>query len=209
MKGASPARCANRAHYLVCLTAGHALHLGLLLWPSLLLARPRQGLDLSVCCFAAGIATAALLESFLLRKTNDLGDGPIQDPVALRVARWVGIGLLMVFWLAQFERLVSSVAPPGIQLLGGFLLAGGVSLRWMAIRALGPRFGSDVRTHGARVSDRIYAVLRHPSEIGLLLLAAGGPLLLGSRLTAAAAIGLLLPTSLWRMRRENMAWSAQ
>jgi protein-S-isoprenylcysteine O-methyltransferase Ste14 len=75
----------------------------------------------------------------------------------------------------------------------------------LAIQALGNQFISDIQVGSEIVRDGIYAWLRHPSEIGLLLIAAGGPLLVGAPLTAITALLLLLPISLWRMRREDLA----
>ena len=95
-----------------------------------------------------------------------------------------------------------------MQPAGGLLLAAGIALRVEAIRALGPRFVSDIRVGKSIVRKGIYALLRHPSEIGLLLIAIGGPLLLGATFTAIAAVILLVPTSLWRMHREDIALAA-
>jgi protein-S-isoprenylcysteine O-methyltransferase Ste14 len=92
-----------------------------------------------------------------------------------------------------------------MQAMGGSLLVSGIILRVEAIRALGNQFVSDIRVERLIVRDGIYAWLRHPSEIGLLLIAIGSSLLLGSIFTAVAAAILLLPTSLWRMDRENVA----
>lgn len=190
-----------------CLAVGHAMHAGLLLWPTLVFAGLR-GMGWSAGSFGLGIIGSAVLESLCAPGECDVREPGIRDRVALRVARWVGLGLLVLFWSAQIESLAGGSRSIGMQGTGGALLVAGTLLRIQAIRALGSQFVSDIRVGPQLVSDGIYAVLRHPSEIGLLLIAVGAPLLIGSPVTAAGAATLLLPISLWRMQRENRAWAA-
>lgn len=83
----------------------------------------------------------------------------------------------------------------------------GVALRWSAIHALGPWFRSSVAlTPGQpRIRRGPYRWLRHPSEIGLLSAVAGAALALGSPLALLLEVGLLLPLSWLRARREDRA----
>lgn len=189
----------------------HAFHLGLLLLPTLVLAGP-QGIGGAIGCFAFVITAAGILESLFLSPEVPvevpIRDVVIRDKVAMRVSLFVGICLLAVFWSAQIERFFHGAGPLGMQATGGFLLVVGIVLRVEAIRALGTQFVSDIRVGRVIVRSGIYALLRHPSEIGLLLIAIGGPLLIGSLFTAFAAALLLLPTSLWRMVREDVALAA-
>ena len=67
---------------------------------------------------------------------------------------------------------------------------------------------SDIRVATVPVRVGVYAWMRHPSELGLVSIAVGGPLLLGAPLSAAVAASLLGPVSWWRARRENAAWSS-
>lgn len=126
----------------------------------------------------------------------------------MRVASLVGLSMLATFWIAQIERQLTHIESWAVHVLGAILLALGVGLRVVAIQALGPRFISDIRVEGAIVREGIYAWVRHPSEVGLLLIVAGGPLLLGSPITATAATVFLMPFSGWRMYRENIAMAS-
>ncbi len=201
----------------VCLAViAHIVHLGVLLLPTFLLAGPlaigRTAIGWPIVCFALGITAAGVLESVFLRPPVQASDISVQDRLALRVSLFVGIGLLAVFWAAQIEWLFYGRRLFAIQVIGASILASGIFLRVEAIRTLGTQFVTDIRVEGSIVRHGIYAWLRHPSEIGLLLIAIGGPLLLGSIFTAVAAAILLLPTSAWRMVRENTAlteWQRQ
>jgi protein-S-isoprenylcysteine O-methyltransferase Ste14 len=187
----------------------HAIHLCVLLLPTLVLTGPlamgRAAIGWEIGCFALGITAAGVLESLFLTPEVQASDTSIRDKLTLRVSLFVGICLLAVFWSAQIEWLLHSRRALAMQAMGGSLLVSGIILRVEAIRALGNQFVSDIRVERLIVRDGIYAWLRHPSEIGLLLIAIGSSLLLGSIFTAVAAAILLLPTSLWRMDRENVA----
>ena len=111
---------------------------------------------------------------------------------------------MVLFWLAQIEASKFGELRLALHVVGAVLLVLGINLRLLAIAALGPRFVTDIRASGQVVRDGVYAWLRHPSEIGLLLIAAGGPFLIGAPRTAACGVLLLLPISLWRMRREDV-----
>lgn len=185
----------------------HAVHGIVLLSPTLMLAGPR-GIGWATGCFAIGITAAAVMESLFVRQQFQVSNVTVRDKLAVRVAQFVGMCLLAVFWLAQIERIAHGRSPLTMHATGASFLVIGIVLRIAAIRALGTQFVSDIRDGGLLVRDGIYAWLRHPSEIGLLLLAIGGPLLIGSPLTAGAAMILLLPISLWRMHRENIALAA-
>jgi protein-S-isoprenylcysteine O-methyltransferase Ste14 len=87
------------------------------------------------------------------------------------------------------------------------VLALGVGLRVAAVTALRQRFVTDIRVDGPLVASGIYRWLRHPSEIGLLLMGVGTPLLLGASWSSACGGLCLVPISWWRMRREDAAFS--
>ena len=183
---------------------GHAAHLLLLLSPTWWLAG-WAGIDAGLAIFAAAVLFAGILESEAARKNLGENRSTAEDLVAIRVARWVGVGLLLTFWLAQWERLQHPAGWLG-PFAGGLLFSAGVFLRVAAIHTLGSRFVSDIRAQGSRVREGVYAWLRHPSECGLLLIATGGPLLAGAPRTALLAGALLAPVSYWRTRREDAAW---
>ncbi len=200
------------------LAAGHGVHALLLLLPSLMLAGIWQ-LPTEVLLLVPVIVASAILESHWtpVEVGGRLPAAPIAqtpnvllacDPLAMRVARMVGVTLLGLFWAAQLERSLGIVPiDPAWQLLGGLALVAGCVLRLSAIATLGPAFVSDICRHGPRIRQGIYAWIRHPSELGLVLLGSGGPLLVAAPLTTVVALLVLVPASLWRIRREERVWS--
>lgn len=187
------------------LLIAHLLHGLLVLLPTLILVGI-EAFDIATVCFALGLTAAAVAESLVVPREFHVNSATIHDKVAMRVAAVVGLSLLGIFWAAQIEALGSARNLSTLNLLGASTLICGVVLRCVAIRSLGPRFMSDIQVDGTMVRDGIYAWLRHPSEIGLILIAVGGPLLIGAPITAAVAVLTLLPISLWRMHRENVAF---
>jgi protein-S-isoprenylcysteine O-methyltransferase Ste14 len=179
------------------------VHAVVLMAPTLVLAG-FDGISWAVGCFAIGIIAAAMLESYFVSHDVRASDATVQDPTAIYVARLVGLFLLAIFWSAQIEQLGRDPRWLVIHAAGAALLILGIVLRVEAIRALGPRFVSDIRCDDMLVRDGIYGWLRHPSEIGLLAIAIGGPLLIGSPVSASVAAMFLVPISLWRMRREDV-----
>lgn len=198
---ASLGRCAS-------LLVAHGIHIVVLLLPSLVLVGLAE-MDWATIGFAAAICAAAVLESLVVRQPSQVGNATICDVLAMHIALLTGVSLLAIFWLAQIERIASDGSALVLHALGGLLTTLGIVLRIAAIRALGARFISDIRVDGSIVRDGVYAWLQHPSEVGLLLIAAGGPMLLGAPRTALASLFVFLPVSLWRMRRENVALAAE
>jgi protein-S-isoprenylcysteine O-methyltransferase Ste14 len=111
-----------------------------------------------------------------------------------------GLALLAVHLGGLAEHLVRRT--PGV-LAGAAVIALGVALRLAAIRALGPAFGSTTLPPPRRITRGVYRAMRHPSELGLVLAAAGTALLLGSLLAAAITALVLVPLSLHRCAAET------
>ncbi|MCA9245860.1 MAG: DUF1295 domain-containing protein [Planctomycetales bacterium] len=182
----------------------HLAHAILLVAPTILLVDLRS-IGWKIGCFTLMTMVAAALESRLVARHLPSGWESIEDPLAMRVAAMVGIGLLAVFWSAQIERVICAPAPGAhtLSMIGVAVMFTGIVLRVVAIRTLGPSFVSDIRCSGIYIQTGVYAWLRHPAEIGMLLLAIGAPMLLMAPRTALAAALLLGPVSVWRMRRED------
>lgn len=131
-------------------------------------------------------------------------------PVAMREnpgAAVTGIGVLITFWVCIADGAQRSGAS-GIGVgLGSLVMMGGVMLRIGAIRALGAHFSSDDGvSHGARlVTNGIYAVVRHPSELGTVGLVGGAAMLCASGWGAGVG-GVVVRIILWRIRREDRQW---
>jgi protein-S-isoprenylcysteine O-methyltransferase Ste14 len=110
-----------------------------------------------------------------------------------------GLSLLLVFWVGL------GFGGSGWPVAGGLAMIAGIALRIAAIRALGPWFASTSRWLPGQPEIRtgVYGRLRHPSELGLLLLAFGAAILLGSRAALAVALLVVLPASVMRVLREE------
>jgi protein-S-isoprenylcysteine O-methyltransferase Ste14 len=115
------------------------------------------------------------------------------------------LAVLAIFWAGLLERAAHAAPVAWYQPAGAAAMLAGIALRRVAIRQLGEHFVSSVSVPGGRplVQHGIYTRLRHPSESGLLLLALGTALLLGSGAAAVLAACVLLPLILVRMRIED------
>lgn len=87
-------------------------------------------------------------------------------------------------------------------------IAAGAALRVWAIVTLGAGFSTRLAPAVEPIRRGPYRVLRHPSEIGLLVAAAGVAIALGS-LAAALAAAALVPLSVVRASRESRAAAAR
>lgn len=113
--------------------------------------------------------------------------------------------MVALFWLAQAEVFYRGFNIEKLQFCDGIMFAVvGIVLRATAILTLGRHLISDISVERV-VRTGVDRWMRHPSEIGLLLIAVGVPLILGSAFSASLALLLLTPISLWRIRREEAA----
>jgi protein-S-isoprenylcysteine O-methyltransferase Ste14 len=125
-----------------------------------------------------------------------------------RLALASALGLLATAWSA----IAAPAFAPGLATwLGVPMIAAGIVLRALAMRALGASFTSEIvaAPGHALVTDGIYARMRHPSDIGLLLVALG-LVILGGSLTAAAILILVVAPSVFaRTIREDRVLAAR
>lgn len=189
------------ASHCAVVLVGATVNLALLAAP-LLFGAPHVGAPLVVFwCVATLFCVAEALAAgptARMRAPPEHGS-PLLTPL-------LGASLLTVFLLAVFEASrAAAPQPAAIAWLGAPMMLLGVTLRATAIRALGPRFASEVRlVPGHRlVQSGPYRLARHPSETGTLLLAFGAALLLTSPLAAALAACLLTPAVVHRTRLED------
>jgi protein-S-isoprenylcysteine O-methyltransferase Ste14 len=115
------------------------------------------------------------------------------------------IGLLAAFLPAYTDRIGFWILDGDtLRWLGVFLFAAGGALRLWPVFALGRRFSGFVviQPYHKRVPGGIYAVVRHPSYLGLLIVT------LGWALAFRSAVGVLLtamtvPPLIARIRPEE------
>lgn len=97
------------------------------------------------------------------------------------------------------------IGPSWLTLLGLVALAGGAGLRIVAIRTLDRHFRYELRVEASQglIRSGPYAILRHPSYLGFLLIAVGAGLTLQSALAAGVALLMLVPILVHRIRVEE------
>lgn len=85
------------------------------------------------------------------------------------------------------------------------LLTVGAIIRIVAIRTLERHFSYELRIErDHRLIDHgIYATLRHPSYLGILLIGIGAPLVMQSVVGALVGAGLMAALVVWRIRTEE------
>lgn len=122
-----------------------------------------------------------------------------------------GVVLLLLFWTALIERSVEGATNLGLATMAGALLMFcGATLRFAAIQTLGPFFRSEpgVRRNQRLVRTGVYSSLRHPSELGNLLVSLGAVICLQSTVAGLMWLGVLLPIVLARVRQEDRQLSS-
>lgn len=72
----------------------------------------------------------------------------------------------------------------------------------MSLKSLATGFCSET-VSTALITDQIHAILRHPSETGLLLASLGFTVMLGAWQTAMILFPITLAVSIYRMRLEE------
>lgn len=168
------------------------------MWPSAIVLR-----DVWLLLYWAWVASEIVV---LVRTRTRRGGGEVHDRGSL-IALWITIvgSFVVGSWLAATRgRRIAASWPVEAGLA---LLAAGFMLRWVAILTLGSSFSANVAVRATQTLYRtgVFAVLRHPSYSGLLLILAG--IGLHTRSWIGLAI-VLLPSSaavLYRIRVEEAA----
>ena len=128
---------------------------------------------------------------------------PESGSLYFRTALVGGLLLLLMQWSSIAEVCVFQTQPiTSITLAGLAIAICGCGIRMTAVATLGESFVSG--PHGCElVTTGIYRYLRHPSELGLLLICAGLVLALGAWRSAVVFGPLVLLTSFIRMQEEE------
>jgi len=147
----------------------------------------------------------AEVTAVLATRTERTADQRADDSTSNVVALCTSLGVLSVFWIGLTCRTAADPRLDPLQLLGAFFFVLGIVLRRTAIRDLGPFFVTAivVRKEQPLARSGIYRIVRHPSETGLLAIVFGASLLLASIFGSIVCCLIILPMSVWRMRRED------
>jgi protein-S-isoprenylcysteine O-methyltransferase Ste14 len=117
-----------------------------------------------------------------------------------RPSQWLGLALATVVVVG-----VTSVQTGTLWGLPWMVV--GLALRVVSVRTLGRAFVTSPQSLCEPVKHGIYGVIRHPSELGLLLLLTGVVWSTGSRWSGCIVLVAALPLVLWRVHREDLWWS--
>ena len=127
---------------------------------------------------------------------------PDLNPVLL-LCHLTGLAVFLVWWSA----IAFASSDEAFRLLIGILIATvGTVVRRRAVVSLGDAFISDVRPRPEVVklkTSGVYARVRHPSELGLLLASLGAGFATGAAPSLAVSLAVLLPLSYMRVRIEE------
>ena len=171
---------------------GALLHAGILVAPAIALQRAADATRPRAIAIVVVLLTLASFES----------RSPLERRSCAGLALTSALGLLASAWLSIAAHGTNDLWP----WLGAVLAIAGVVLRVLAVRALGPGFSSAIEPGPVLVVSGVYGHVRHPSDLGLLLLSAGIAVL-GESVPAgiaAAAVGLTIAV---RIGREDAVLS--
>ena len=201
MKRSSQTTCWLFVMGLIAVTMLHAL----LLCLPVVICMPWHGLvpHAAVVLFLLLISVWCLIES--VQSSNNMRF-PMQSYGPSCLPYLVGMSLLSAFWVSLADIFVFAITPSNVLIIvGSLLMAVGILLRYLSLRTLGEFFlneitmlpGQPLVTHG------IYGAVRHPSETGILCLAIGGAVMLGSICGFLIVALLLSPFLVWRVKLED------
>lgn len=179
---------------------------GIVVLNALLVAAPLALVDhasWSVLPLLLLIAGSSLMCFAELRHTAQRTES-LKSSGAYQFAALAG-SLLFLFtqWSSLTEFLLGRSISSDVSMAtgAGLVVAGGI-IRSMSLKSLANGFCSET-VSAELVTNRIYAILRHPSETGLLLASFGFTVMLSAWQTAMILLPIALVFSLCRMRLEE------
>lgn len=195
----------NGALTLVVILVANTL---LIAAPAVLIAGWEPALQPAIVLPIALLSVAALLEVCAAdSQRNLLTRDSRESKAAFRGNLVQGALLLGHFQISTVVATQATTVPEGAVSLSGLaLMTAGIALRIWAIRELGPGFTDFFSSvPGPRVTSGPFRLVRHPAELGLLLIAAGFPIALGAISMLLVSLPLLVIVSAIRIRREESA----
>ncbi|RNM14442.1 isoprenylcysteine carboxylmethyltransferase family protein [Nocardioides pocheonensis] len=165
-------------------------------------AAARRVLEASAAAFAVGELALAV---------RGRRGAARSDVAAELVFRVVFLAAILAVPLGRALAPGATVAGGAWAFAAGALVGwSGLLLRWWSVLTLGRYFTTVLRTSKDQpvVDHGPYRLLRHPSYTGLLLVFAGGGVMVGNWLGATACVVILLAALAYRIRTEERALSA-
>lgn len=200
--------------HIVSCTLGCALQPAILLLPVAAITGGWQAVfDPAVAGVVGMMMLWALVES-LAQGTSRWANPANRDDISSlrsidrryrRLAWASSLSMLLALWMGIAGRALHTNHHSWLCAVGLSCMAAGIALRVAAIRSLGVAFRSRATVTTARMlrTTGIHGWLRHPSEAGLLLIAAGAAMALDSICSAGIAAFVLLPSVLGRIAIED------
>lgn len=119
---------------------------------------------------------------------------------------FASFSMLLVFWLSLYRLTQHHQDYNILQVVtASFVILIGIAIRVIAIKTLDQYFVSHVgliKQHQL-VKSGLYSIVRHPSELGLILICLGIALLTFSVYALSVALLLMLPLSIYRIFLED------
>jgi protein-S-isoprenylcysteine O-methyltransferase Ste14 len=187
------------------------VHAGVLVVPILVAGRSHVLVTPRGMACVGLLLLLSVLEPAALRTSASTSRTLRESPLAIAS----GLALLVTAWFSIAG--VGTGVATGAARAAGWCWIGavaaviGIGLRVVAIRDLGASFTSTIRPPpDARLVMRgIYGRVRHPSDLGLLLIAAGLALLGGSLAAGLVVLAAVVPSIAIRLVLEERALFAQ
>lgn len=116
--------------------------------------------------------------------------------------------LLIIFQISLVENLMQNAAftaCPLLVFIGGLLIVTGIVFRLKSIATLKEYFVSHIQLINDHqlVTKGVFSIVRHPSELGLLMIVSGVVILLESLSALVMTLGLFVPLTLYRIVLED------
>jgi len=167
-----------------------------------LLFKPELLLDYkAIIILIGGLAMFLTQPAFSLEETLENKKTDKFSILIILVASGLSVSSSLVEW-AYFGRKNSSFFLPA---LGIFMIGAGLALRIAAIRALGKFFTATARVTKQQilVKNGPYAIIRHPSYLGAIIVMTGVPVLLSNTVTLFSTVVLLTLAYSIRIKNEE------
>ena len=197
---------------IVIIAGGAALNLFVLTLPLLITGKITSLFkDIPLLWFLLSASVFFICEIACFVQSDGCPDCQEQNPKrtrAFKLALWVGIGILAVYWIAILTRIHArhpSELMGVFQAIGIVVMAAGIGIRVVSIQTLGQYFITDIKIKPGQplVRHSIYKRLRHPSELGLLCCVFGGSLILESKIGIVVCMVWILPLIIFRIANEE------
>jgi protein-S-isoprenylcysteine O-methyltransferase Ste14 len=147
-----------------------------------------------------------LMDFYLVLFYNHRQNGSLEEKYSKYwMIFFICTGMLSGIFLSESAKQAWLEPFSWFRYLSVLFLLGGIFLRWLAVRQLGTMFHSNVGTvkHHRLVTQGVYALVRHPSYLGLLLNFVGVAIAFSHPISSGTAVLIPLLGILLRIQIEE------